>query len=135
MISTFKYLMVFLLGLFIGIFVVWQDSYQFRAHDLEQHELLEKVLANSNTAILEENYACEGRPVRTVGAVMASLIESNKTNIRNELTYGCFESTCTISISDCKPWQDQECSTRFLKFNVNDQKTIQTETFSCIDMP
>ena len=40
-----------------------------------------------------------------------------------------------MSISDCKPWQGSECSSRFLKFDLNKMGKIDVGSFTCFDMP
>jgi len=126
---------VFLLGTATGLFSAWVCSYRESPPAAEQQPLLENVVRYASTEIAAENYACEGRPVTTVGAVIASLLEINNTTSRNRLSYGCYNEVCTLSVSSCKPWQDQECSTRFLKFERDSQQQILPDSFSCLDMP
>lgn len=93
----------------------------------------------SNEPISPHNYACEGKPLKTVGSVVASLLELNKINKVNMLAYGCFNDgssdSCTISVSGCSHWQNSECSSRILKFNIDSNSNIKPNTFSCIDVP
>lgn len=123
------------LGCLIGGGIIWVNSYSENVLITDQHELLEAIFSNSETIITDANYSCEGKPVRTVGAVVASLLELNTTRKRNVLSYGCYESVCTMSVSNCKPWQESECGSRFLKFNINKKGNIDATTFSCFDMP
>jgi hypothetical protein len=97
--------------------------------------MLEQVLAHANIQLSEENYSCEGKPLRTVGAVIASIIEFNSRHSKNMVSYGCYNGTCTVSHTDCKPWQGSECSSRFLKFELNEAGDIKADSFSCFDMP
>jgi hypothetical protein len=122
-------------GVLIGGVTVWVNSYGDYEALTDQNKFLESILSNSGIIISNENNSCEGKPVKTVGAVVASLLEHNRSHKRNTLTYGCYESVCTMSVSDCKPWQERECGSRILKFSVNKQGVIDVSTFSCIDMP
>ncbi len=122
-------------GGFIGGGIVWVISHGEYEALADQREFIESILYNSEIEISQDNNSCEGKPVKTVGAVVASLLESNSTHKRNTLTYGCYESVCTMSVSNCKPWQESECGSRFLKFNINKQGIIDVSTFSCFDMP
>lgn len=126
---------IFLLGAATGLFSAWVCSYRESPPAADQQRLLENVMRYASTEIAAEHYACEGSPVTTVGAVIASLLEMNNTTSRNRLSYGCYNGVCTLSVSSCKPWQDQECSTRFLKFELDSQQRILPESFSCLDMP
>lgn len=129
------FLFAAIIGGLIGGGTVWVNSYSENESLANQHELLVAILAHSETIISKENYSCEGKPAETVGAVVASLLEFNMTHKRNALSYGCYESVCTMSVSNCKPWQESECGSRFLKFNINTEGNIDASTFSCIDTP
>lgn len=129
------YLLILILGIALGALFTWMNTYTKISGLSDDQELLEKTLAYSNTPISDENNSCEGQPVNTVGAAVASLLELNTINSRNMLTYGCFNDTCSMSISMCTPWKDFECSSRFLKFNIDADKKILPSTFMCFDMP
>ena len=129
------YLLILILGIALGALFTWMNTYTKISGLSDDQELLEKTLAYSNTPISDENNSCEGQPVNTVGAAVASLLELNTINSRNMLTYGCFNDTCSMSISMCTPWKDFECSSRFLKFNIDDDNQILPSTFMCFDMP
>jgi len=129
------YFLMLILGIALGSLFTWINTYAEIHNFYDEYELLERTLAYSNTSISDENNSCEGPPVKTVGAVIASLLELNKINNRNMLTYGCFNDTCSMSITMCTPWKDFECSSRFLKFNVDSDNTILPSTFMCFDMP
>ncbi|HDY7997967.1 TPA: hypothetical protein ACGUON_004565 [Vibrio vulnificus] len=129
------YLVFFVVGVTFGVLLTYVHFYENLQQGSDTHELMERVLEYSNVPISADNYACEGKPLRTVGSVVASLLEFNKINKVNTLTYGCFSDSCTISVSSCQPWRDSECSSRFLKFNIENNNEINPDTFSCIDMP
>ncbi|MCR9906961.1 hypothetical protein NB545_05695 [Vibrio campbellii] len=130
-----RYLVVFGVGVTCGVLLTYAHFYENLQQKSDTHELMERVLEYSNVPISADNYACEGKPLRTVGSAVASLLEFNKSNRLNMLTYGCFSDSCTISVSSCQPWRDSECSSRFLKFNIANNSEINPDTFSCIDMP
>jgi len=135
MLNRMVYLLVFVSGLMLGVGSCYFYFYQASNQYLGENELVEKVISYADTSILDENYACEGKPVKTVGAVVASLIELNTINKVDSLVSGCFEDTCTMSVSDCSPWEGSECSTRFLKVNLDSNHQIKPTTFTCFDMP
>ncbi|WP_065187574.1 hypothetical protein [Shewanella woodyi] len=135
MLTRLIYLIIFIVGITLGAsstYLYFHDNSEQRP---DTHELIEKILKYSNIPISADNNACEGKAVKTVGSVVASLLELNKMNKVNMLTYGCFGNSCTVSVSSCQPWQDSECSSRFLKFNVDSSNEIKPNTFSCFDMP
>lgn len=119
----------------MGGCLVWVNSYSGDRIIPNQQELLEEMLSYSEIVISEEHYSCEGKPVKTVGAVVASLLESNNSHTRNVLSYGCYGLVCTMSVSNCKPWQESECGSRYLKFNLNSAGDIEASSFTCFDMP
>ena len=119
----------------MGGCLVWVNSYSGDRIVPNQQELLEEMLSYSEIVISEEHYSCEGKPVKTVGAVVASLLESNNSHTRNILSYGCYGLVCTMSVSNCKPWQESECGSRYLKFNLNNVGNIEASSFTCFDMP
>ncbi len=129
------YLMILVIGIGIGISVTYFQFHSNSMKYLDNNQLLERVFVYSNTLISDDNYACEGKRANTVGSVIASLLALNEINKVNMLTYGCFSDTCSVSVSSCQPWQDQECSTRYLKFNLDNDNKIKPNTFSCLDMP
>ena len=135
MLSKIFYLLILIVGIALGSLFTWINTYTEIQSLSDDQKLLEKILAYSNTPISDENNSCEGQPVKTVGAAVASLLELNTINSRNMLAYGCFNDTCSMSISMCKPWKDYECSSRFLKFNVDENNQIKPSTFMCFDMP
>jgi hypothetical protein len=135
MLNKITYLLILILGIALGSLFTWINTYTQIPGLSDDQELLEKTLAYSNTKMSDENNSCEGQPVKTVGAAVASLLELNTINSRNMLTYGCFNDTCSLSITMCTPWKDFECSSRFLKFNIDADNKILPSTFMCFDMP
>ncbi len=125
----------FLLGALTGGGAVWVKTYIKEKNVSNQHQFLESVLNYSTVEITDDNYSCYGEQSKTVGGVIASLLEFNNRQERNSLSYGCYNLVCTMSISDCKPWQESECSSRFLKFELNKEDKINIDTFTCFDIP
>ncbi len=128
-------LVILALCIGLGIGIEWIHSYHEIQNTSDKSQMLERVLTHANIQISEENNSCDGKPVRTVGAVIASIIEFNSRHSKNMVSYGCYNETCTISYTDCKPWQSSECSSRFLKFQLNETGNIKTNSFSCFDIP
>lgn len=130
---------VLILGLVMGIAVgavaAWVTSYLPVDRENGEEDVLKKLLAHSSVEISPDNNACEGEPLKTVGDAMASLIAMNATTVRNRLSYGCYNSVCTVSVSECKPWEESECSTRFLKVDLDSDGSIDASSFACFDMP
>lgn len=58
----------------------------------------------------------------TVGNVLASMMNSNLTAVRNRQSFDCIENTCSLSISDCKLWHASECRQRFLTYELDKQQ-------------
>ncbi len=131
----FIYLIILFVGILIGSSYVWISSYSDTSGNYENTIELEKVLKYSNTQIKDNNFSCEGETGRTVGAVIGSIYDINNHNIRNMVSLSCFNNTCVVSISNCKPWQSQECGSRHLTFEIDNEKEIDSTTFKCIDVP
>lgn len=129
------YLFIFCLGMAAGATLFWIHSYSTKTRVNHQAPTIGDILAHANTPISPAHNACEGKPVNTVGDVVASLLEQNTLDSHNRLNYGCYDNTCTVSVSDCKPWQQQECGSRFLTFQRDNQKNIDSQSFNCFDMP
>ena len=132
------------LGVVAGGLAVWAGTHASSGSLLnddspEVREQLSLLTRYSNIKISTNNYSCESidfsgvRP--TVGDVMASMMNSNLSSTRNRQSFKCMDNICTLSISDCKPWQSSECSTRFLKYEVDQQQKINPSSFNCIDVP
>ena len=90
-------IIIILLGATAGLFSAWVCSYHQIPTAADQQRLLENVMRYASTEIAAENYACEGSPVTTVGAVIASLLEMNNTASRNRLRSLCTKGPCRPS--------------------------------------
>jgi len=132
------------LGVIVGGLAVWAGTYISSGNLSDDHspevcEQLALLARYSNILIPAKNFNCEGVAFTgsraTVGDVMASMMNSNLTSTRNQQSFECIENVCTLSISDCKPWQSSECSTRFLKYELDQQQKIKPNSFNCIDVP
>ena len=89
----------------------------------------------SEVEIREGNYLCEGKRERSVGSVLGNILDWNLNNNRNMVFLNCFELTCSVGISSCKPWQETECGSYFLEFEVDNERNINHESFKCIEVP
>jgi hypothetical protein len=130
-----SHLLVLIVGLFMGGTYMWMSSYLDRSIENKTPITLEEVLKYSNTHIEDEHFSCEGEIGETVGAVIGSIYDFNNQNVRNMVSFGCYDSSCVLSISNCKPWQSQECGSRLLRFEINTNKEIDTASFACLDVP
>lgn len=131
-------------GVLTGGLAVWAGSYS-DSSDLivERAEPVSEQLAllqcYSHMPIQTENFNCSDihliglKP--TVGDVLASMMSSNLTSVRNRQSFECIDNVCSLSISDCKPWQSSECSTRVLKYEIDQDQQIKPDSFHCIDVP
>ncbi len=128
-------ILLLVVGASFGAIIMWVNSYYPPAPYSQDAAAFANILKHSNVSISDDNYSCEGKPVTTVGAVFGSIIEFNNLYKRNMLSYGCINNTCALSVSSCMPWQSQECGSRILKFEIDENNVIQTNTFACIDMP
>lgn len=124
-----------MLGMLIGSGVAWVYSYYPPLDNLENKVGIDDVLKFSGSLISRDNYSCEGKIKNTVGDVVASIIDLNSSYKRNMLSQDCYKDTCAISVTNCMPWQSQECGSRILKFNIDGNNEILENTFSCIDLP
>lgn len=131
-------------GMLVGGLAVWAGTFaNSNSQAVESPQQVQTQISHlvryANTPIKAENFSCNVGPEvtrkPTVGSVLASIVSSNLTTIRNRQSFGCFDNTCSLSISDCKPWQSSECSQRFLKYELDDQNKIRPTSFSCIDVP
>ncbi|MCP4180187.1 MAG: hypothetical protein GY756_20680 [bacterium] len=130
------YLLILFVGILIGSSYIWISTYSDTSGNYSENKIeLEEVLKYSNTQIKDDNFSCEGETAKTVGAVVGSIYNMNNHNIRNMVSFGCYNNTCSLSISDCKPWQSQECGSRHLVFEINNEKEIDSTTFKCFDVP
>lgn len=131
-------------GMLVGGLVVWAGTFAYsNSSAVENPQKIQKQLSQliryANIPMPPENFSCEFSGViglkPTVGNVVASIISSNLTTMRNRQSFGCFENTCSLSISNCQPWQSNECSERFLRYEIDKQGVINPKTFACFDVP
>ena len=131
-------------GMLLGGIAVWFGTFSNSSNfSVEKSENIQKQISNlvrhANMPIAIENFNCDSiiqaGMKQTVGNVVASMMSSNLTTIRNRQSFDCIENTCSLSISDCKPRQASECSQRFLTYEIDKQQNVKHSTFSCIDVP
>ncbi len=125
------------IGLLIGGFTAWINSHVNGNKLGDNQEMLEEVFRHSNLAIVADNFSCEGfdRSTVTVGSVLATLYDTNSRKPRNMVKIGCFYNKCSIMVSECMPWQSEECNSRFLRFDLLGENHIDPNSFACIDVP
>ena len=142
--SYLKTVITIQVGMLVGGLAVWVGTFSYSSSAaVESPEKMEKHLSRliryANAPIISENFNCDFVTLTgikpTVGNVLASMMSSNLTTIRNRQSFDCIENTCSLSISDCKPWQTSECSQRFLTYEIDKQQKVKSSTFSCIDVP
>ncbi|WP_104402647.1 hypothetical protein [Vibrio penaeicida] len=95
---------------------------------------LSKVLQFAQVPLRQDQRSCY-LDSNTVGDVIASLIGNNMQNHINRLDAGCFEQTCTISLSSCLPWESSECDQTFLKYDTSITGEIKPNSFACVSVP
>lgn len=132
------------IGVLMGGLAVWAGTYS-NSGDLATEgiqpasEQLALLLSYSHTPIPAENFNCAAIPLTgltpTVGNVLASMMSANLTFVRNQQSLDCIGNVCSLSITDCKPWQSSECSTRFLRYEIDKHQRIKSNSFNCIDVP
>jgi hypothetical protein len=122
-------------GISGGWFLCWVTSYFASETEQVLSVDLEQLFKFSETQISDEKYSCEGNENRTVGAVLASIFQSNMSMPRNSVSLNCYENACGLIYNYCKPWQSQECGSRILRFDLTEKMEIIPESFSCIDAP
>lgn len=130
---VFTFLIV--LGALIGSTLVWVDFHSNKNQNLFSSKNIENILQFSNTNISKENYNCEGDYGRSVGAVFGSIVSFGSMHKVNMLSYGCVNSVCSFSVSNCKPWQNDSCGSRLLVYGIDSIGNIDESSFKCIDMP
>ena len=131
----FTYIVLIGIGAIIGGSVMWISSYYPKSEYVDDKISIADILGHSRIAISKSNFSCQGTVDANVGSVVGSIIELNSVNKRNMLSFGCFQNICTLVVASCAPWQNEECGSRFLKFEIDDANKIQSDTFSCIDIP
>lgn len=129
------HILLVLIGGLIGGSISWVLSYYPGFSYVQDKINIEEILKHSNTPITNNNFSCEGETKSNVGSVIGSIIELNNLNKRNMLSFGCYQNICTFMVTNCLPWQSQECGNRILKVNLDEKNKILPDSFSCIDIP
>ncbi len=129
------YFFILVLGGVVGGFVHWGSTYLSVASHVSTPVTMEQLLEHTSQPITPDNFSCEGDVKPFVGSVIGSIYEANNHNVRNRVTYSCEVQICTLSVTNCAPWQSQECGSRILYFESSETGMIRTNTFKCIDVP
>jgi hypothetical protein len=131
-------------GMVFGGLAVWTGTYSNTSNaDADNRPFLEsqmtRLVRYANTPIQAHSFSCNNvlltglKP--TVGNVLAAMTSSNMASIRNRQSFECIDNTCSLSITDCKPWQNGECGSRFLTYEIDKKQRIKPKSFNCIDVP
>ena len=124
-----------LIGIVIGWYCSWVYSYLPKASEVEVYIDFEEIFKYSNVEITNENNSCNGNNSKTVGEVLGSIFQPNMGNKRNKVSLLCYENKCGLYYNYCMPWQSQECGSRILRFDLDENKKIITKSFVCVDAP
>lgn len=132
------------IGVLMGGLAVWAGTYANSGNFItgstqRVSEQLALLLSHNHMQISAENFNCADVPLTglqpTVGNVLASMMSANLVSVRNQQSFECINNICTFSTTDCKPWQSSECSTRILKYELDQKQRIKSDSFHCIDVP
>ncbi len=118
-----------------GSLVTWYNSYSTFEMTSEHVQDFERLLLISDTIISDQNMSCENWFDNRVSSVLSELIYQNMSNTRNMSNFSCAGNVCFFSLSYCKPWQSQECSEVYLKYEIDSDRAILKDTVMCILMP
>ncbi|RKF17972.1 hypothetical protein DBZ36_12045 [Alginatibacterium sediminis] len=97
--------------------------------------IVTEIGRNLEQEISEDNYSCGLYEQQTVGSVLSDMLSSSIAHKLNPLSAGCFETTCSLSVSYCRPWQTQECNQTFLIYQRDQNDDAILGSFKCIDLP
>lgn len=125
------------IGLLIGGSTVWVKCHVNGGKLGENEVILEEIFQHANHVINPDNFSCEGfdNESISVGTVLATLYNTQSRKPHNIVEVGCFENKCSIMVSECMPWQSEECSSRYLRFDLTNEHRIDPDSFACIDVP
>ena len=130
--------------LFIAILSIVSFWLSWFTHDIkiefsysnnkDQHSISEIIPYINHHIPKEKLEACYDFNGRTVGDVLASVIDLNRFNKINKMTFNCIDQTCFIGTSSCNKYKSSECGSRVLQFEKIDNKIIES-SFQCLDIP
>ncbi len=129
------YVILIASGSALGSLVTWYNSYSTKEITSDYVQDFERLLLKSDTIIIDENMSCENWFDNKISSVLSDLIYQNMFNNRNMTTFSCIDNVCYFSLSYCKPWQSQECSTVFLKYEIESNRDIIEDSVMCIVAP
>ncbi|TEW47110.1 hypothetical protein [Psychromonas algicola] len=119
---------------FIGWYSKFIDFYADVHYENTSSTQLSQFIAVSNVQITDENFACSNEEERNVGKLFAKMVGDSMSHTATTLSAGCINGTCSISYNYCKPW-DMECGERILVYKIDQGGAIQTDSFTCLDLP
>ena len=129
------YCILLAIGALIGGFAAWVASFSDGEPGRPIAGEMEELISVSHTPITADNFSCPDYIKREVGAVMSAILSDNLQNTRNMSSFGCYDKTCSFSVTDCKPWQHQECGGLYLVYEVDENGAIDPSSFRCVQMP
>lgn len=124
-----------LIGFVMGwySFKIWSQVVEPR--NLPTEISYEHLFELSSTVISDENFMCEGYTKNRVGAVLSSIFKANSNQYANKINEYCEQSECSISFSNCLPWQSDSCGSTFLSFRLSARSEIEQGSFKCLHLP
>ncbi len=96
---------------------------------------LTKFLSSSNISITDDNFSCENEVERNAGKLFAKMVGNSMAHTASTMTAGCTNLTCSITYNYCKPWQNMECGSRILVYEIDLKHSIKADSFKCLDLP
>ncbi len=126
---------IFIIGIVVGGSLCWLKSYHQKDSYYNYSDEIQKIIKFEKSIISKENFSCEDYMPKDVGSLVAIIFGWNMVNNINMVSFGCHQKICHLAISNCKPWQDQECGQTFLVYEVNEHNLIKEKTFKCIQVP
>jgi hypothetical protein len=128
---------IFVMGVILGGigFSFVQVNTETQSVDPLMNQHLLYLMNHSTSKITDEHWACETLTEPTVGHVLTYLVSDSLVKSGYPATFDCVQDICSFSISDCRLWKSQECSTIFLKYKTMSNAAPDVSSVECIMMP
>jgi len=134
-----KQILIIIIVIAVSIFIGWQAKYiQFYSvvnYENSTATQLADFMDVSGSVISDENFSCGDSSERVVGKIFSQMVGDSMAHEAVTLTAGCTNSTCSISYDYCKPWQTTECGSRVLVYEIDESRSIKSNTIKCLDLP
>lgn len=128
------FLLTFITGLAIGVSWTIISNHLVKASYIPEKYELKDLYLLANTKINTDNFSCEGFG-SSVGSTLNAIFGANRNDYLNRISEDCYENKCTITHSNCKPWQSDSCGSTSLVFTIDDGGNIEKHSFKCLQMP